>query len=152
MDDTPKSKKPALKTSLLPHQQRVIDKLKNDDVFGVLAYHGLGSGKSLTSIAAANWAFRQLISMVEYKAVKANVKVKMVDPRRTSRKCSKCGHDEDSNRKNQSTFKCKECGYETNADRNASKNISAVGASLHQQGLSDTARSRPQGMGQTVTL
>jgi len=100
----------------------------------------------------SSWAFRQLLSMIEYKAMKANVKVKMVDPRRTSRKCSKCGHDENSNRKNQSTFKCKKCGYETNADRNASKNISAVGASLYQQGLSDTARSRPQGLEQTVAL
>jgi SNF2 family DNA or RNA helicase len=37
---------------LLPHQQRVVDKLKNPDVSGVLVYHGLGSGKTLTSIAA----------------------------------------------------------------------------------------------------
>lgn len=44
--------KEALKstTTLLPHQQRVIDKLEQNK--GVLAYHGMGSGKSLTSIAS----------------------------------------------------------------------------------------------------
>lgn len=38
-----------LKTELQPHQQRVLDKLK--DVDSILAYHQLGSGKTLTSIA-----------------------------------------------------------------------------------------------------
>lgn len=37
-------------TALLPHQQRVIDKLKASG--GVLAAHAVGSGKTLTSIAA----------------------------------------------------------------------------------------------------
>src|ERR1035437_1787859 len=37
---------------LLPHQQRVIDKLKKDDQKGIIAYHGLGSGKTLESIGA----------------------------------------------------------------------------------------------------
>lgn len=39
-------------TKLQPHQQRVIDKLKASH--GVLAFHGLGSGKSLAAIAAAD--------------------------------------------------------------------------------------------------
>lgn len=39
-----------MKINLLPHQQSVIDKLKDTDA--VLVYHGLGSGKSATSIAA----------------------------------------------------------------------------------------------------
>lgn len=41
-----------LVTPLLPHQQRVIDKLKASG--GVLVAHGVGSGKSLTSIGAAD--------------------------------------------------------------------------------------------------
>jgi len=37
-----------LKTQLLPHQQRVVDRMENQP--GLLAVHGLGSGKTLTSI------------------------------------------------------------------------------------------------------
>lgn len=40
-----------LKTELKPHQQRAIDKLRASG--GLLAVHGLGSGKTLLSIAAA---------------------------------------------------------------------------------------------------
>jgi len=39
-----------LKSELQPHQQRVLDKLKKSH--GVLVMHGLGSGKTFTSIAA----------------------------------------------------------------------------------------------------
>jgi superfamily II DNA or RNA helicase len=39
-------------TPLLPHQQRVVDRLQQKDQPGLVAIHGLGSGKTLTSIAA----------------------------------------------------------------------------------------------------
>lgn len=39
-------------TELLPHQQRVVDRLMQEDQRGLIAYHGLGSGKTLTAIAA----------------------------------------------------------------------------------------------------
>lgn len=42
---------PGLLTQLKPHQQRVIDKLKASG--GLLVAHGLGSGKTLSAIAAA---------------------------------------------------------------------------------------------------
>jgi len=42
----------ALKTQLLPHQQRVIERLQEEDQPGLLAIHGLGSGKSLTALGA----------------------------------------------------------------------------------------------------
>jgi SNF2 family DNA or RNA helicase len=41
---------PTLLTPLLPHQQRVVDKIKNQP--GIIVVHGLGSGKTLTSIGA----------------------------------------------------------------------------------------------------
>lgn len=41
-----------LKTELLPHQQRVVDKIQRPDQPGLVVAHGLGSGKTLTSIAA----------------------------------------------------------------------------------------------------
>ena len=41
-----------VQTSLKPHQQRVVDKIKSPDQPGLVVAHGLGSGKTLTSIAA----------------------------------------------------------------------------------------------------
>jgi len=41
-----------VKTKLLPHQQRVIDRIQAEDQPGLVVVHGLGSGKTLTSIAA----------------------------------------------------------------------------------------------------
>ena len=43
-----------VQTALQPHQQRVVDRLLQDDQPGLVAMHGLGSGKTLTSIAAAD--------------------------------------------------------------------------------------------------
>lgn len=39
-------------TTLQPHQQRVVDRISKPDQPGLLVAHGLGSGKTLTSIAA----------------------------------------------------------------------------------------------------
>jgi len=39
-------------TKLQPHQQRLVDKMMREDQPGLVAVHGLGSGKSLSSIAA----------------------------------------------------------------------------------------------------
>ena len=41
-----------IKTPLLPHQQRVVDRITQPDQPGLVVMHGLGSGKTLTSIAA----------------------------------------------------------------------------------------------------
>jgi putative transposase len=71
-----------------------------------------------------NWAFAQLRSFCEYKALAAGVVCVTVDARNTSRTCSKCGHCEKANRKSQKHFKCLSCGHEQNADANASQNIS----------------------------
>lgn len=71
-----------------------------------------------------NWAFAQLRSFCEYKALAAGVVCVTVDPRNTSRTCSKCGHCEKANRKSQKHFKCLSCGHKQNADANASQNIS----------------------------
>ncbi len=71
-----------------------------------------------------NWAFAQLRQFVTYKAQAAGVEVIAVDPRNTSRTCSRCGHCEKANRKSQKHFRCLACGFEENADRNASHNIS----------------------------
>lgn len=60
-------------TSLQPHQQRVVDRLRQDDQPGLVALHGLGSGKTLTSIAAAD-ALRRPTNAVVPASLQANYK------------------------------------------------------------------------------
>ena len=83
--------------------------------------------------AHSAWAFRQLRDFVRYKAQQAGVRVDVVDPRNTSRRCFVCGHTEKANRKNQATFQCQNpsCGHMAAADVNAARNI-AVWAAVSQ--------------------
>nr|MCR5110264.1 transposase [Ruminococcus sp.] len=46
-----------------------------------------------------------------------------IDPKNTSRRCSKCGYIDKENRETQSRFICLKCGFKENADYNASQNI-----------------------------
>jgi IS605 OrfB family transposase len=69
------------------------------------------------------WAFNQLYEYVEYKAETFGIDVDQVNPRNTSRRCSKCGHTAKNNRQRQDRFCCQQCGYEVHADYNAAKNI-----------------------------
>lgn len=48
----------------LPHQERVADTLTNPDVAGQVAYHGLGSGKTFTSINAAKRLNLPIVAIV----------------------------------------------------------------------------------------
>ena len=84
------------------------------------------------SILRQGWGmFRE---MCEYKARRYGGTLVLVNPKNTSRKCSSCGHTEGSNRKTQDHFSCQKCSHEENADRNAAKNILALG--LESLGLS----------------
>lgn len=71
----------------------------------------------------AGWAFYQLRQYITYRCVRDGVALATVDPRNTSRMCSKCGHCEKANRKSQAEFVCKACGYTALADVNAAVNI-----------------------------
>ena len=73
----------------------------------------------------SNWAFAQLRFYIDYKAKRAGVPVRVVDPRYTSQRCFACGHIEEANRKSQRQFLCVKCGHADHADVNAAKNISA---------------------------
>ena len=71
-----------------------------------------------------SWAFRQLRSFIEYKAILAGVIVKLVDPRNTSRACPVCGCIDKRNRPSQAIFSCVSCGFSSPADTVAAGNIS----------------------------
>ena len=77
------------------------------------------------SILRQGWGmFRE---MCEYKTKKYGGILQVVSPRNTSRKCSSCGYTNEDNRKTQSSFSCVNCDHSENADKNAAKNIMAIG-------------------------
>jgi len=71
------------------------------------------------------WAFFQLRSFVEYKALAAGVPVILVDPAYTSQECSRCGYTARKNRRSRDAFECRHCGFALGADQNAARNIRA---------------------------
>jgi len=83
----------------------------------VKVYHGEASRR------LHSWSFLQLKSFIEYKAEAAGCAVAMIDPRKTSQRCSRCGNISRGNRRTQSSFICRECDFHLNADLNASRNI-----------------------------
>jgi putative transposase len=75
-----------------------------------------------------SWAFDQLRSFIEYKAVYHNSHTIAVNPAFTSQMCPKCSFVEQSNRnKKTHTFFCERCGFKTNDDRVAAMNLQIKG-------------------------
>ncbi|MCI0458546.1 MAG: transposase [Gemmataceae bacterium] len=72
-----------------------------------------------------NWSFGHLRHCIEYKARLAGVPVVAVNPRDSSKTCSRCGHCERGNRRSQAEFCCCHCGFSLNADYNAALNLAA---------------------------
>jgi len=70
-----------------------------------------------------NWTYYDLQQKITYKAEEIGIAVKLVNPRYTSQRCSKCGHIDRENRPEQSIFECKQCSLKVNADYNAALNI-----------------------------
>ena len=70
-----------------------------------------------------SWSFWQLEFFLSYKAVWQGVGIESINPRWTSRECSKCGYISEENRVTQSLFRCEVCDYCCHADLNASRVI-----------------------------
>ena len=73
----------------------------------------------------ASWGM--LLNMVRRKAEGAGVLIIEVDPRNTSRTCSRCGHVKEALPLWQRTYRCHECGLVMDRDRNAAINILGSG-------------------------
>lgn len=70
-----------------------------------------------------SWAFRQLQQFLEYKALERGIAAVYVDPRNTSKSCSRC---DAIGCRNGHSFSCP-CGYRNNADYNAAHNLAKRG-------------------------
>lgn len=75
-----------------------------------------------------SWAFAQLGTFLTYKSALVGIPLVKVDPRNSSRECSRCSHTDKLNRPSQSKFLCRSCGYSANADLNAAIVIAGRGA------------------------
>jgi IS605 OrfB family transposase len=69
------------------------------------------------------WAFRELETMIRYKAERAGIEVVSVPAKDSSRECSKCGVVGENFRSG-AHFRCASCGYRLAADLNAARTIS----------------------------
>ena len=84
---------------------------------------------------ANSWAFYQLRQFLEYKALRAGVRVVLVNPRCSSQTCHKCLHihpDPKQSYRDGKRFKCGHCGWEGDADFNSAKVIALLGAVVNQ--------------------
>ena len=83
------------------------------------------------------WRYAELQRFLEYKAKETGIKIRKVDPRYTSRRCSECGYINmeftreyrDANRRpgRSLKFTCPQCKYEADADYNAARNLATDG-------------------------
>ncbi len=70
------------------------------------------------------WAFNQLQSFIEYKALAKGVRIVYVNPAYTSKTCSVC-HNRDTIR-HRGFIECRICGHRSDSDFGASKNIAQL--------------------------
>jgi len=67
------------------------------------------------------WAFRQLQSFIEYKALSNGIRVVYINPKYTSKECNRC-HSRNTIR-HSGFFECKDCGHSLDSDINGARNI-----------------------------
>jgi putative transposase len=84
--------------------------------------------KSLSLLGRLNRTnFRKIQFMIDYKGRWNNIPIQYVNPRGTSKCCSRCG---DVGTLNNSTFACEKCGLIIDRNLNASINILKLGMAL----------------------
>ena len=91
----------------------------------------------------ANWGY--LMRKIGFKAEEAGSRMILVDPRYTSRTCSRCGHVVQSLSPTQRTFACETCGNVIDRDWNAAINILNRGLGVEAVRKENGRRGRQHG-------
>ena len=89
-----------------------------------------------------SWSPFQLEQFVEYRSQDMNKTVVYVNPKHTSKICSKCGYIHKNNREG-NIFHCLNCNFELHADLNAARNIGVLSKSEYFRLLSTSQSLRP---------
>jgi putative transposase len=85
--------------------------------------------KSLSLLGRLNRTnFRKIQFMIDYKGRWNNIPIQYVNPKNTSRTCSRCGHLNGSLKKRY--LECENCGLIIDRNLNASINILKLGMAL----------------------
>ncbi|MFQ6118520.1 MAG: zinc ribbon domain-containing protein, partial [Methanosarcinales archaeon] len=87
------------------------------------------------------WIRGKILDYVKYKAKIKGIKVKLINPRYTSRICSKCGKigktyissHLTTSKKSGGHFHCNHCGYNADRDYNAALNIGRLALSGYKE-------------------
>ena len=87
-------------------------------------------GKAKRYVQKSQWSFYQLETFLIYKAALLGVPLYYINPKYTSRICSKCGR---LNLPNGKHYKCLTCGHFDHRDANAAFNISAQADFLYKR-------------------
>jgi len=87
-----------------------------------------------TSRSLRHWTYADIAGKLRSTCLQRGVRVVEVDPAYTSRRCSKCGWVQKTNRHGK-LFRCASCGFTADADLNASVNIACplVAIGHHQE-------------------
>ena len=79
------------------------------------------------NISDASWS--KFVEKLTYKAESADKLIVKVNPKNTSKMCSKCGNIKEKLSLKEREYRCESCGFTTDRDINAAKNIKALGTS-----------------------
>lgn len=97
------------------------------NVIGMEDLKGLKKGKKINQIkkfrrTRAPWTYRQVLNRIEAKAEENRVRLVLVPPTNTSRKCPKCRTVSEKNRVGE-CFQCIACGHTQDADIVGAENV-----------------------------
>ena len=98
----------------------IVSKLKKGDIIVMEDLSGIRISARYNKWVH-KWAFRQLQSFIEYKALGKGIRVVYVNPAYTSKECNRC-HSRNTIR-HRGFLRCKTCGHTINSDINGAKNI-----------------------------